>query len=345
MNSLGLFLNGRGSLFSQNIKGRAEMPLLSTCENWIQALSRLESRYGNVRPFDERVDRYRDITPYADNEVTVLVEKGNQVKGEGRSEEWRTNGSFIDLEDERGERAFLGVATACPLQRGEEVASSLCLQAELLLRTLWEKEISVLFDLTSWEDCRAGRAYRYLPTLPHNTFVISERCEVLCTEMQWWNSPSVGEITQGKYQVTLDEEHVFTFTRLGYANWKDMERVNLDDCKFFLNLLKDALRDGQGRLSSQALGHCSAGVGRTMTLFCALALCHIHESGKELSVMEVVCEMRQQRVQAVQTAGQLQLLYDLAQELLGDSAYRKMLTKDEEKWKELGKNGSFSSLV
>ena len=109
-------------------------------------------------------------------------------------------------------------------------------------------------------------------------------------------------------------------TALHLTNWPDKEVISIPQ----LSCLVTEIREAQAASKTGKLCmHCVAGVGRTGSVFAALALKQMHEDGNltrenlDDAVIKVIAEGRASRGQSfVQTAEQLRLVRGYAESLV-----------------------------
>ena len=121
------------------------------------------------------------------------------------------------------------------------------------------------------------------------------------------------------YQVTTNDGQESKLRSINLVTWPDHGAIELAQLKGLI----DQIRDARSEISGDLLIHCSAGVGRTGTIFAGLALQEMHDNGEltaenyATKAMQVITEGRMSRGQAfVQTGAQLQLVLEYAKSLV-----------------------------
>ncbi|SIO28278.1 protein-tyrosine phosphatase family protein [Halodesulfovibrio marinisediminis] len=237
--------------------------------------------------------RYKDIKP----PVETLVQTSKLI-----------NANHITLNGKE-----YGIATQAPMQETRRRDGSLITKDTQ--NEFWsmvdEKNVTTILDLTRDSDVQQRKIPQYRPDEPKNFSQVSV-------------SP------QSKF-ATQDGVHVDDFLVEGrngdtqlraihYKGWPDHGAVTPKELHKIVGLVKDAQKGVDGTLAV----HCTAGVGRTGTVYSALALNDMFASG-ELTpenandkVLDVIADGRQSRGAAfVQTQEQAKLLLDYAHMLLG----------------------------
>ncbi|XP_052795728.1 receptor-type tyrosine-protein phosphatase T-like isoform X1 [Mya arenaria] len=150
--------------------------------------------------------------------------------------------------------------------------------------------------------------------------------------LQYWGEGLKHQTTYGNFEVTLMKEEVFAdfcirtvgfhrtihpserrkLTQFHYTSWpdKDVPQSPISLIHFWR---KVKLRGGQRK--HPWLVHCSAGIGRTGTF---IAMDFLYDQGTATEVVDIaqcVTDLREDRVNMVQTVGQYRLLHRLMLEL------------------------------
>ncbi|XP_052793643.1 receptor-type tyrosine-protein phosphatase kappa-like isoform X2 [Mya arenaria] len=150
--------------------------------------------------------------------------------------------------------------------------------------------------------------------------------------LHYWGGGLKHQTTYGYFEVTLMKEEVFAdfcirtvgfhrtthpserrkLTQFHYTSWpdKDVPQSPISLVHFWR---KVKLRDGQRK--HPWLVHCSAGIGRTGTF---IAMDYLYDQGRATGVVDIaqcVTDLREDRVNMVQTVGQYRLLHRLMLEL------------------------------
>jgi protein tyrosine phosphatase len=96
-----------------------------------------------------------------------------------------------------------------------------------------------------------------------------------------------------------------------YSDWpdKDVPR-DYESILFLLKMLENC---------TQAIFHCSAGIGRSGAIVCVIECFHDFKSNGEASVFKIARRLREQRYGAIQNLQQYQFIYDFLRHAIQNS--------------------------
>ncbi|OBQ45965.1 protein-tyrosine phosphatase family protein [Halodesulfovibrio spirochaetisodalis] len=173
-----------------------------------------------------------------------------------------------------------------------------------------EAKVTTILDLTRRDDIQKHHIPKYRP---HGEQLFGD-VEVAATSRK---RDGVMNVTNMEVSGQTGMHDV---KALHFPDWPDHGVVKMDTFKEILSTVKNATQNNPGNLAI----HCTAGVGRTGTIFAGLALSDMAASGEltrdnvDEKLLDVIVQGRQSRGQFfVQTHSQAALLLEYAHGLVG----------------------------
>lgn len=173
------------------------------------------------------------------------------------------------------------------------------------VRMTQEQGVTTIVDLTNSNDKTSRKIPDYGRDVSHGFMSIDQTTEELRS------------INLEKRQLQAKDGEIGSpITYLNFTNWIDKKTISSDQ----FHSLIEAIAQEHGKKSGGITIHCTAGVGRTGTVFAGLELHRMAQSGELRQdnfmdkVLDVVAQGRMARGHAfVQTSDQLNMLYEFAQ--------------------------------
>ncbi|CAF0928680.1 unnamed protein product, partial [Didymodactylos carnosus] len=224
-------------------------------------------------------NRYKDVLPY--DQTRVILKHCNSAD--------YINASFINIPITTTDVVNRYIAAQGPL-------SSTC---DTFWKMIWQENCSLLVMLTTLYENGCIKCHQYWPNIneifDYGTFTIKCRREK-------------------KENLLLYREFLFTHKefneertifQIQFETWADHGIPS--DYSTFIDLVFQ-IRDLRRNKQVPVLVHCSAGIGRTgVLILMETALCFI-ESGQPIFPIDIVKQMRDQRMGMIQTTSQFQFV-------------------------------------
>jgi protein tyrosine phosphatase len=173
------------------------------------------------------------------------------------------------------------------------------------VQLIQEQNVTTIIDLTNVND-RANRNIPDYARKPEHGFTSADQ-----------TTASLQASNIEKRELKTANDHQVAY--LNFTKWPDKGVVDLNQLKGLVSAIEQEHGNKEGGFAI----HCTAGVGRTGTVYASLELSRLAKSGQLDSsnlaetVLNVVAEGRKARGNAfVQAAGQLNLLFDYAHSLV-----------------------------
>jgi len=256
-------------------------------QNWIQ----LNERYPTAtNDSNIKRNRYFDVLPSEQNRVHLSSVPGNSDY---------INASFISN--------FKYISTQAPLPH----------TMEHFWMMVWEQRSPIIVMLTKLHEKGRPKADLYWPKFQGET----ERYGNFF--VTWTKSAFYSDIDVRSFKITFQDESREVI-QLHYGEWPDN---GCPESTYKIKRLIRLIKIFQTRLSTlyglqgPVIGHCSAGIGRTGTLFaCLIALDKLNGSTPfdSLNLMEIVHQMRKQRAGMIQTLEQYSFAYEVIRDIYLD---------------------------
>ncbi|XP_035219198.1 tyrosine-protein phosphatase non-receptor type 4-like isoform X2 [Stegodyphus dumicola] len=223
-------------------------------------------------------NRYKDVLPYDDNRVVL--------KG-GPNGDY-INASFVQMSLPHPRKANQYIATQGPLPQ----------TCDDFWQMVWEQECGLIVMVTTLKERNRVKCHQYWPELYQT---IGEDLQVTCFS-ETTSSTGITRDFLISHQKEKVERHV---VQLQYINWPD-HGVPQDSTDFleFVHQLRNLRRD----IGGTVVVHCSAGVGRTGVLILMETALGYIDADEPMQPLELVKQMRDQRVMMVQTVVQYKFI-------------------------------------
>jgi tyrosine-protein phosphatase non-receptor type 4 len=224
-------------------------------------------------------NRYKDVLPYDESRV-VLTEgpDGDYI-----------NASFVRMNLPHPRKPNEYIATQGPLPQ----------TCDDFWQMIWEQKCGIIVMVTTLKERNRVKCHQYWPDL-YQTSSYSH-IQVTCFSETTSSTGVMRDFLISNQKVN-EERHVI---QLQYINWPD-HGVPQDSSDFleFVQQLRDLRRDVGGIVAV----HCSAGVGRTGVLILMETAMGYIDADEPIYPLEMVKQMREQRVMMVQTVVQYKFI-------------------------------------
>jgi len=283
---------------------RAKMNLKSTRqinEEW-KTLPSAPSQDNTKRCYatalcNRNLNRYQDVLPF----------EGTRVKFEDSNN--YINASYIEI---------------CPEYRCIAAQAPLPQSFDDFWRMVWENHVSVIVMLARFVEKRKVKAHCYWPS----EIGSSENFNGITVSLEKKQQLTEG-ITIHHFLISNGSE-TRKLGHLHYTDWPDfgvpMSTDGIRELKRTAELFverESTIADGMKK-TYPILVHCSAGIGRAGTFLAYLNYCHKVMQGvshDELSVANIVSNLRTQRMCMVQTKEQFRFIYQLLEDEFNEVPY------------------------
>ncbi|XP_071951172.1 receptor-type tyrosine-protein phosphatase kappa-like [Antedon mediterranea] len=232
---------------------------------------------------NRKKNRYANVIPY-DN-TRVVLDKIENVPGSDY-----INASYLD--GYTIPREFI----AC---QGPNVAS-----VNDMWRMVWKEKCRVIVVVTNLVEGNRKKCEQYWPDLNNR----QEYAEISVTNARETN---YGHYVTRIFQVQKveDEDSIYNVYQYHFTEWPDKSVSNA--VPQLINFIQ-TFRKTQQKFSSNSVPvivHCSAGAGRTGTVIAIAAMLDMSKDQGKVDVFNFVRNMRQNRIQMVQTEEQYKFIY------------------------------------
>jgi len=221
-------------------------------------------------------NRYRDVLPYDQTRVILQTDTNSDY----------INANHIDIRIDGTEIMNRYIATQGPLQN----------TCEAFWRMIWEQNCRLILMLTPLFESGRMKCHQYWPNVSESvTFgswtirCIRERKEkdLIYRELILFHD----EIKEERFIYQIQNE-----------TWPDHGVPN--DYQSFVDFILEIRELRKAHRQTPILVHCSAGIGRTgVVILMETSLCLI-EHHQQVNPLEIVRQMREQRLGMIQTASQ-----------------------------------------
>ncbi|KAH3713060.1 hypothetical protein DPMN_072825 [Dreissena polymorpha] len=221
-------------------------------------------------------NRYKGIYPYDDCRVKVRGGDTDYI-----------NASFIDGYKRRNEY----IATLGPMSKQLGNFAT-------FWRMAWQHNVETIVMVTNLVEEGKDKCEKYWPSV--DAPQMYDDIQVLCqSEHQY------AEFTRRTFTV-IKERQTRTLTQLHFTSWPDKDVP--EDVSSIIEFRQNVLR-APATLEGPTIVHCSAGIGRTGTYIAIDILTKEGEAEGAIDIPGCVLNMRQNRPNMVQTAGQYAYLH------------------------------------
>ncbi|KAH3712247.1 hypothetical protein DPMN_071934 [Dreissena polymorpha] len=222
------------------------------------------------------MNRYKGIYPYDDHRVRVPGGNTDYI-----------NASFIDGYKRRNEY----IATLGPMSKQLGDFSA-------FWRMVWQQKVEKIVMVTNLVEEETEKCEQYWPNESSSQMFGDVR--VLCQSEKHY-----AEFTRRTFTIEKEEEER-TLHHLHFTSWPDKDVP--DDVTSIIDFRHKVLH-ATSVLGGPTIVHCSAGIGRTGTYIAIDILTKEGESERAVDIAGCVLNMRQNRPNMVQTAGQYEFLH------------------------------------
>ncbi|KAJ8040184.1 Receptor-type tyrosine-protein phosphatase alpha [Holothuria leucospilota] len=276
--------------------------LLKDFENFIQT-AKLEQQFlifnsepefptdVGAKEANKKKNRFKNMIAY-DHSRVVLPE----IPDDPHSDYYNAN--FI--KNSKGEVGFIAA-------QGPNKAS-----VEDFWRMVWMENVSSIVMLTNLIENGKDRCFCYWPSSVGETIAFG------MMKVAWQSSDQYANFEIRQYLITV-EDKTHTVRNWHYKTWPDKD---IPDQPSALIEFAKRVKIDKKHATTPLLVHCSAGVGRTGTFIALCSLMDVVETSEKIDVFGFVAQMREDRVNMVQTAKQFKFLHDCLLEvyLAGDTS-------------------------